>query len=117
MKYKNYTKLDMDIALKNIRMGRISVCNASKEFKIPQRTLYDRIQKYRRSEYSHRCAEYKLFLEPEIVIKSESPLLIEPEEQQLDELQQLEQQLDVTHENKSELLRAIFLLSLAKSSS
>lgn len=44
-KYKNYTQSDMTNALINIKTTGMSVMTASKTFKIPQRTLYDRIKK------------------------------------------------------------------------
>ena len=76
-KYKNYTQSDMTNALINIKSRIMSVSNASKIFKIPQRTLYDRIKKLQIEEYT-RCdtANIESFLEPEIIIEEKPyPLL------------------------------------------
>ncbi|MGL5961443.1 MAG: hypothetical protein ACRCZ0_05765 [Cetobacterium sp.] len=62
-KYKNYTHSDMTNALINIKTRRMSVMNASKMFKIPQRTLYDRIKK------TFCTTNIESFLEPEIIIE------------------------------------------------
>jgi len=79
-KYRNYTESDMTNALINIKTRRMSVMNASKTFKIPQRTLYYRIKKTLEEEkYTN--------IEPEIIIE-EKPYLIETEsisEEKLDE--------------------------------
>ena len=70
-KYRNYTESDMTNALINIKTRRMSVMNASKTFKIPQRTLYYRIKKTLEEEkYTN--------IEPEIIIE-EKPYLIETE--------------------------------------
>jgi len=134
-KYRNYTESDMTNALINIKTRRMSVMNASKTFKIPQRTLYYRIKKTLEEEkYTN--------IEPEIIIE-EKPYLIETEsisEEKLDEtiikiesiseetIESIsEEKLKITHEidileqqieddqikNKSELLRRLFLLKLA----
>jgi len=71
-KYRNYTESDMTNALINIKTRRMSVMNASKTFKIPQRTLYYRIKKTLEEEkYTN--------IEPEIIIE-EKPYLIEETE-------------------------------------
>jgi hypothetical protein len=141
-KYRNYTESDMTNALINIKTRRMSVMNASKTFKIPQRTLYYRIKKTLEEE------KYTTNIEPEIIIE-EKPYLIETEsisEEKLETIIKIEsekldetiikiesiesiseEKLKITHEidileqqieddqikNKSELLRRLFLLKLA----
>ena len=139
-KYKNYTHSDMNNALINIKTRRMTVMNASKTFKIPRRTLYDRIKK---TFFLHvdkqqtgfftpitnekeKYANIELFMEPEIIIEEKPIIKIDPEiyiqgrrviEERLKithEIDILEQQIeDDQIENKSELLRQLFLLKLA----
>ena len=137
-KYKNYTQSDMTNALINIKCRRMSVMNASKMFKIPHRTLYNRIKKTfclhaDKQQTEEYTTNIESFLEPEIIIEEKPyPYLIIKTESISEETiikidPKIEEKLKITHEidilerqieddqikNKSELLRQLFLLKLA----